>query len=175
MTSKPPEEGAPQQAASLERLREVTRTLAAGLPPTSLPSAPVPPDAVPKLAADLAARLLDEMSELAAGEPEAEVRGFMLPYQCTGAVFKCDGYYKCTKTHSCPNQYSCPAAVICREPFKGLEGFELAKKCTGTSYTCTATEYKCSNTTHSCSGTFNCPTTYTCSPRFTGLSIARTF
>jgi hypothetical protein len=107
-------ETGPTEVATQERFREGTRTLAARLPPAALPSARVSPDFVRELAAELAAHLL------APGTPVPEVQEFMMPYQCTGVAFKCDGYYKCTTTHSCSGTYTCPTAVSCPKAFSGL-------------------------------------------------------
>jgi hypothetical protein len=120
-TDQPP----PEQRAFRDQMREITGALAAGLPAESLPREPVAPGAVRELAADLAAQILDQMAQPAAGTPEEEVEGFArrLPFNCPN-TFNCSGYYACPGigAHSCNPTFGCGTTFSCTQVFFGYRG-----------------------------------------------------
>jgi hypothetical protein len=111
---------------SREQMREMARARAAELPGDALPAAPISPEAVRELAADLATELLLQMAQQSEESPEDEVQGFAFStrFQCTGASFACTGTgYTCatSSTHSCKD-FACNH-FACTSAFSGLTRF----------------------------------------------------
>jgi hypothetical protein len=111
--------------------RQAADAVAAQIPVELPASEPVSDDAVRKLAADVAAELLYQLSQPPGQAAESEVQGFALSsrfsfssrlsYDCTGAAYLCTESYACNTTlHSCI-KFSCSGVFGCTGgPFSGF-------------------------------------------------------
>jgi hypothetical protein len=121
-----PERESPTEAGDAPvQWREVLGALAAQIPPESLPSGSISPEAVRELAADLATELIQQLSQPTAAPAAGgeDVQGFIRPsYECTGIIFACGKSYACNDTkHSCSLLFGCTGFFGCSGgPFSGL-------------------------------------------------------
>ena len=121
---RPPQSSAPEDPPRdpQEQLRQVTRHLAAAMPAESLPTAPIAPDSVRQIAADLAAELLHQIAEPQSEAMREDAVWRSLSYNCTGHQFICRLAYGCAggTAHSCTNKFDC-GIFSCTIAFAGFQ------------------------------------------------------